>query len=215
MTRAGAERRASRRRGGALYTARPPRPRRQNTHTRRIKRRHVGGPDAYKRVRVHAAPRSALRAAARTNPHGAMGLFKLLRYAYGNRLVKHDAITTPPGVMTPIAVDLWNVMYTLLERFCGDAPSGVGDAAATARCFPLAAADAAQALLLPDLRRGPRHPRGPARHAGRQGHRGADHARRRRLRPPRAARQRRLHLGGRGAGRVRVPCPARGRGGWR
>ncbi|APO15874.1 virion host shutoff factor [Bubaline alphaherpesvirus 1] len=64
-----------------------------------------------------------------------MGLFKLLRYAYGNRLVKHDAITTPPGVMTPIAVDLWNVMYTLLERFCGDAPGGVGDAAATARCF--------------------------------------------------------------------------------
>ncbi|AVT50606.1 tegument host shutoff protein [Cervid alphaherpesvirus 3] len=67
-----------------------------------------------------------------------MGLFKLLRYAYGNRLVKHDAITTPPGVMTPIAVDLWNVMYTLMERLYSDAPgggSGGGDAAATARCF--------------------------------------------------------------------------------
>ncbi|AVT50738.1 tegument host shutoff protein [Cervid alphaherpesvirus 2] len=64
-----------------------------------------------------------------------MGLFKLLRYAHSNRLVKHDAITTPPGVMTPIAVDLWNVMYTLLERSYGDAPAGVGDAVATARCF--------------------------------------------------------------------------------
>ncbi|QBM10859.1 Virion host shutoff protein [Caprine alphaherpesvirus 1] len=64
-----------------------------------------------------------------------MGLFKLLRYAYSNRLVKYDAITTPPGVMTPIAVDLWNVMYTLMERFYSDSEGAVGDAAATARCF--------------------------------------------------------------------------------
>ncbi|AIL02936.1 tegument host shut-off protein [Equid alphaherpesvirus 3] len=64
-----------------------------------------------------------------------MGLFGLLKYAYSNRLVKHDAITTPPGVMTPIAIDLWNVMYTLMEKFASDEDGPADSATATARCF--------------------------------------------------------------------------------
>ncbi|QPI70129.1 tegument host shut-off protein [Equid herpesvirus 6] len=64
-----------------------------------------------------------------------MGLFGLLKYAYANRLVKHDAITTPPGVMTPIAIDLWNVMYTLMEKHASDGDGPADSATATARCF--------------------------------------------------------------------------------
>ncbi|ASW27065.1 tegument host shutoff protein [Beluga whale alphaherpesvirus 1] len=62
-----------------------------------------------------------------------MGLFKLLRYAYANRLVKRDVISTPPGVETPIAVDLWNVMYTLVERMSRDAAARMSAAEATTR----------------------------------------------------------------------------------
>ncbi|BAV93384.1 tegument host shutoff protein [Equid alphaherpesvirus 4] len=64
-----------------------------------------------------------------------MGLFGLLKYAYSNRLVKHDAITTPPGIMTPIAIDLWNVMYTLMEKFEYDRSFPMDGAAVTAKCF--------------------------------------------------------------------------------
>nr|APQ34872.1 tegument protein EUL41 [Equid alphaherpesvirus 1]APQ34947.1 tegument protein EUL41 [Equid alphaherpesvirus 1]APQ35022.1 tegument protein EUL41 [Equid alphaherpesvirus 1]APQ35097.1 tegument protein EUL41 [Equid alphaherpesvirus 1]QTW05812.1 tegument host shutoff protein [Equid alphaherpesvirus 1] len=64
-----------------------------------------------------------------------MGLFGLLKYAYSNRLVKHDAITTPPGIMTPIAIDLWNVMYTLMEKFDQERNFPLDGAAVTARCF--------------------------------------------------------------------------------
>ncbi|NP_077432.2 tegument host shutoff protein [Cercopithecine alphaherpesvirus 9] len=45
-----------------------------------------------------------------------MGLFGLTRFIHDHRLIKPSNISTPPGVLTPIAVDIWNVMYTLLER---------------------------------------------------------------------------------------------------
>nr|UGX62355.1 tegument host shutoff protein [Felid alphaherpesvirus 1] len=64
-----------------------------------------------------------------------MGLFGMLKYAYCNRLVKHDAITTPPGIYTPIAIDLWNVMYTLMEKFFPEKDIQVDNATVTAECF--------------------------------------------------------------------------------
>nr|UNP64240.1 tegument host shutoff protein-like protein [Phocid alphaherpesvirus 1] len=64
-----------------------------------------------------------------------MGLFGLLKYAYSRMLVKHDAISTPPGIYTPIAVDLWNVMYTLMEKFCKDGNISADSATVTAECF--------------------------------------------------------------------------------
>nr|AFO85594.1 host shut-off factor [Human alphaherpesvirus 3] len=45
-----------------------------------------------------------------------MGLFGLTRFIHEHKLVKPSIISTPPGVLTPVAVDVWNVMYTLLER---------------------------------------------------------------------------------------------------
>ncbi|AQX83332.1 tegument host shutoff protein [Canid alphaherpesvirus 1] len=64
-----------------------------------------------------------------------MGLFGLLKYAYSRRLVKHDAIATPPGIYTPIAIDLWNVMYTLMEKFCIENDTQTDSPTVTAECF--------------------------------------------------------------------------------
>ncbi|AIT55766.1 UL41 [Suid alphaherpesvirus 1] len=62
-----------------------------------------------------------------------MGLFGLLKYAHRHRLVRSEAISTPPGVLTPIAIDLWNVMYTLMEKHYQETTED--NATTTARCL--------------------------------------------------------------------------------
>ncbi|ACT83533.1 UL41 [anatid alphaherpesvirus 1] len=46
-----------------------------------------------------------------------MGLYGCISFAYSHGLVKKQAFVMPPGVLTPVAVDIWNVMYTLMEKF--------------------------------------------------------------------------------------------------
>ncbi|AFR32482.1 UL41 tegument host shutoff protein [Leporid alphaherpesvirus 4] len=46
-----------------------------------------------------------------------MGLFGMLKFAHVHNLVKKRLLVAPLGCMTPIAVDLWNVMYTLVMKY--------------------------------------------------------------------------------------------------
>ncbi|ORT66445.1 hypothetical protein BO998_25940, partial [Citrobacter werkmanii] len=77
--------------GGALYTGRTP-PQRQNTHSAASAYQTATrlSFDAYKRARALGLPIGTARGCAGDPAQREMGLFKLLRYAYGNRLVKHD-----------------------------------------------------------------------------------------------------------------------------
>ncbi|SCL76929.1 tegument host shutoff protein [Spheniscid alphaherpesvirus 1] len=64
-----------------------------------------------------------------------MGVYGFLKFAYKHGIVRHRAVALPPTVVTPIAVDLWNVMYTLMERFYPKKAGNTEDAVMTARCF--------------------------------------------------------------------------------
>ncbi|ARS01828.1 tegument host shutoff protein [Macacine alphaherpesvirus 3] len=46
-----------------------------------------------------------------------MGLFGMMKFAHTHHLIKRRALRAPAGCFTPIAVDLWNVMYTLVLKY--------------------------------------------------------------------------------------------------
>ncbi|QOD40148.1 tegument host shutoff protein [Macropodid alphaherpesvirus 4] len=46
-----------------------------------------------------------------------MGLFGMMKFAHTHHLVKRRSLQAPAGYFTPIAVDLWNVMYTLVFKY--------------------------------------------------------------------------------------------------
>ncbi|BBM13213.1 tegument host shutoff protein [pteropodid alphaherpesvirus 2] len=46
-----------------------------------------------------------------------MGLFGMMKFAHTHHLVKRRPLQAPHGYLTPIAVDLWNVMYTLVVKY--------------------------------------------------------------------------------------------------
>ncbi|AMB17019.1 tegument host shutoff protein [Macropodid alphaherpesvirus 1] len=49
--------------------------------------------------------------------HEEMGLFGMMKFAHTHHLVKRRSLQAPAGYFTPIAVDLWNVMYTLVFKY--------------------------------------------------------------------------------------------------
>ncbi|AQS79174.1 tegument host shutoff protein [Ateline alphaherpesvirus 1] len=63
-----------------------------------------------------------------------MGLFGMMRFVYAHRLVHRQSLRPPAGMAAPVAVDLWNVMYTLVERYAQRYP-GYTDEAITVRCL--------------------------------------------------------------------------------
>nr|QBH76033.1 UL41 [Human alphaherpesvirus 2] len=52
-----------------------------------------------------------------------MGLFGMMKFAQTHHLVKRRGLRAPEGYFTPIAVDLWNVMYTLVVKYQRRYPS--------------------------------------------------------------------------------------------
>lgn len=52
-----------------------------------------------------------------------MGLFGMMKFAHTHHLVKRRGLGAPAGYFTPIAVDLWNVMYTLVVKYQRRYPS--------------------------------------------------------------------------------------------
>nr|AAA80558.1 virion host shutoff protein [Gallid alphaherpesvirus 2] len=65
-----------------------------------------------------------------------MGMYGCMNFAYANGLVKSQISgTIACGAGTPIAVDLWNVMYGLLEKFYPEKIDGVEDSIITLRCL--------------------------------------------------------------------------------
>uniref|UniRef100_A0AAU0K891 Virion host shutoff protein n=1 Tax=Anatid alphaherpesvirus 2 TaxID=3080522 RepID=A0AAU0K891_9ALPH len=64
-----------------------------------------------------------------------MGVYGCMKFAHTKGLVKSQAISLPPGTMIPVAVDLWNVMYGLMEKFHPRKADGDDDAALTLRCL--------------------------------------------------------------------------------
>ncbi|ADO13786.1 tegument host shutoff protein [Saimiriine alphaherpesvirus 1] len=63
-----------------------------------------------------------------------MGLFGMMKFAYAHRLVHRQSIRPPAGMVVPVAVDLWNVMYTLVEKYAQRYPA-YSDEAITVRCL--------------------------------------------------------------------------------
>ncbi|AFM75539.1 tegument protein, virion shutoff protein [Gallid alphaherpesvirus 2] len=65
-----------------------------------------------------------------------MGVYGCMNFAYANGLVRsHISGFISGGDMTPIAVDLWNVMYGLLEKLYPGKIDGVDDSIITLRCL--------------------------------------------------------------------------------
>ncbi|AEI00249.1 UL41 protein [Gallid alphaherpesvirus 3] len=65
-----------------------------------------------------------------------MGVYGCMHFAYANGLVRsHISGSISGGAMTPIAVDLWNVMYGLLEKIYPGKVDGVDNSVATLRCL--------------------------------------------------------------------------------
>ncbi|ARD71366.1 tegument host shutoff protein [Columbid alphaherpesvirus 1] len=64
-----------------------------------------------------------------------MGVYGCMKFAFSKGLVKSQSIVLPLGTKIPVAVDLWNVMYGLMERSYRRRASGEDDAALTLRCL--------------------------------------------------------------------------------
>ncbi|QPO25250.1 tegument host shutoff protein [Bovine alphaherpesvirus 2] len=63
-----------------------------------------------------------------------MGLFGMMKFAHVHHLVKRRPLRAPEGCFTPIAVDLWNVMYTLVVKYQRQYPTH-GKELVTVRCL--------------------------------------------------------------------------------